>query len=167
MGADRVVRARPARGSVRERVRVPEARPLRRREAGLRARRVRQWRLSVEAAGIVFERRRVGPEEGAAQLRIEPLRPVDELREEARAARPPVETGEFRSPDLAELTALDPTIKLDIRYATTNNFLSAVFYPEARAFLQRPAAEALVRAHRKLRKQGYGLLVHDGYRPWT
>ena len=41
-----------------------------------------------------------------------------------------------------------------------------MFYPEARAFLQRPAAEALVRAHRKLKKQGYGLLIHDGYRPW-
>ena len=33
---------------------------------------------------------------------------------------------------------------IDIRYATTNNFLGSVFYPEARAFLQRPAAEALV-----------------------
>jgi D-alanyl-D-alanine dipeptidase len=33
--------------------------------------------------------------------------------------------------------------------------------------LQRPAAEALVRAHRKLKKNGYGLLVFDGYRPWS
>jgi D-alanyl-D-alanine dipeptidase len=122
--------------------------------------------VRVEAAGIVFERRRVGPEEGAAQLRIEPVRPIDQLLREALAARPPVETGEFRSPDLVELTVLDPTIELDVRYAGTDNFLGAVFYPESRAFLQRPAAEALVRAHRKLREQGYGLLVHDGYRPW-
>jgi CubicO group peptidase (beta-lactamase class C family)/D-alanyl-D-alanine dipeptidase len=120
----------------------------------------------VEAAGIVFERRRVGPEEGAAQLRIEPVRPVQELLAESLTAKPPVETGDFRATDLVELVTLDPTIELDVRYATTDNFLSAVFYPEARAFLQRPAAEALVRAHRKLRKQGYGLLVHDGYRPW-
>ena len=34
------------------------------------------------------------------------------------------------------------------------------------AFLQRPAAEALVRANEWLHMQGYGLLVHDGYRPW-
>jgi D-alanyl-D-alanine dipeptidase len=32
--------------------------------------------------------------------------------------------------------------------------------------MQKPAAEALVRAHRKLEKQGYGLLIHDAYRPW-
>jgi len=64
------------------------------------------------------------------------------------------------------LTALDPTIKLDIRYASTNNFMSSVFYSQARAFLQRPAAEALVRAHKKLAHYGYGLLIHDGYRPW-
>jgi serine beta-lactamase-like protein LACTB len=41
-----------------------------------------------------------------------------------------------------------------------------VFYASARAFLQRPAAEALARAGRRLREQGYGLLVFDGYRPW-
>jgi D-alanyl-D-alanine dipeptidase len=82
------------------------------------------------------------------------------------SAQPPPERGDFRKADLVELTKLDPTIKLDIRYATTNNFLGSVFYKEARAFLQRPAAEALVRAHRKLKPMGYGLLIHDGYRPW-
>ena len=39
-------------------------------------------------------------------------------------------------------------------------------YEEARAFLQRPAADALVRVNRKLHQQGYGLLIFDGYRPW-
>ena len=52
-----------------------------------------------------------------------------------------------------------------IRYATSNNFLGRPVYTEARAFLQRPAAEALVRANRALHKQGYGLIIHDGYRP--
>jgi D-alanyl-D-alanine dipeptidase len=32
--------------------------------------------------------------------------------------------------------------------------------------MQRPAAESLVRANRKLKPLGYGLLVHDAYRPW-
>jgi D-alanyl-D-alanine dipeptidase len=41
------------------------------------------------------------------------------------------------------------------------------FYAQPRAFLQRPAAEALLRAHQWLRRQGYGLLIHDGYRPWS
>ena len=39
-------------------------------------------------------------------------------------------------------------------------------YSQARAFLQRPAAEAMLRAHHELLKQGYGLLIFDGYRPW-
>jgi D-alanyl-D-alanine dipeptidase len=81
--------------------------------------------------------------------------------------RPPVEEGEFRPAELVELSKIDPTIKLDIRYATPNNFAGEVFYKEARAFLQKPAAEALVRANQKLKKQGLGLLVFDGYRPWA
>jgi D-alanyl-D-alanine dipeptidase len=99
-------------------------------------------------------------------FRITPLRPVEELRREALAATPPRERGPFRPVDLVELTALDPTIHLDIRYATADNFLSTPVYREARAFLQRPAAEALVRAQRALATQGYGLLIHDAYRPW-
>src|SRR5258705_10534604 len=85
----------------------------------------------------------------------------------AAAQGPPAETGPFRTPELVELTKLDPTIKLDIRYATKNNFLGKAVYKQARAFLQRPAAEALVRANQNLRKQGYGLVVFDGYRPWA
>jgi D-alanyl-D-alanine dipeptidase len=97
---------------------------------------------------------------------IEPARPVAELLPIALAATPPVETGEFRKSDLVELTSVDPTIRLDIRYATTHNFLGTPLYSQARAFLQRPAAEALVRVQRSLVREGYGLLVHDAYRPW-
>jgi D-alanyl-D-alanine dipeptidase len=99
-------------------------------------------------------------------FRITPLRPVEELRAEALKEQPPQEQGIFLKSDLVELTKLDPTIKLDIRYATTNNFLGTPVYTEARAFLQRPAAEALLRAHRELKAYGYGLIIHDGYRPW-
>jgi D-alanyl-D-alanine dipeptidase len=80
---------------------------------------------------------------------------------------PPKETGTFRETDLIELIKLDPTLRLDIRYAKANNFLGRPVYQEARAFLQRPAAEALVRANKKLRQKGYGLLIFDGYRPWS
>jgi len=97
---------------------------------------------------------------------IAPVRPVAELLPLALAASPPVEPGEFRPADLVELTRLDPTIKLDIRYATKRNFLGTPLYSEARAFLQRPAAEAVVRVQRALADEGYGLLVHDAYRPW-
>lgn len=120
----------------------------------------------VKAANVVFPRRAVGPEPGATQLKETPLKPVEELRTAALAATPPAETGDFLPSDLVEVATLDPTIKLDVRYAGTNNFFGAKFYDEPRVFLQRPAAEALVRAHRALRSLGYGLLLHDGYRPW-
>jgi zinc D-Ala-D-Ala dipeptidase len=83
------------------------------------------------------------------------------------AQGPPKESGPFRKPDLVEIVKIDPTIKLDIRYATRNNFMSRPVYKQTRAFLQRPAAEALVRVNQALRKQGYGLIVFDGYRPWS
>jgi D-alanyl-D-alanine dipeptidase len=83
------------------------------------------------------------------------------------AQGPPKEDGPFRKPELVELRYLDPTLKLDIRYATSENFLGRPVYKEARAFLQRPAAEALVHANRALRRKGYGLVIHDGYRPWS
>jgi CubicO group peptidase (beta-lactamase class C family)/D-alanyl-D-alanine dipeptidase len=129
--------------------------------------------FSVSSSGTVtglhvgkvwFPRRAIGPASGN-QLRITPVRPLADLEREARAAKPPVESAK-RAPDLVELVKLDSTIHLEIRYATTNNFLGNRFYPEARAFLQRPAAEALLRAHRKLKALGYGILVHDSYRPW-
>ena len=84
----------------------------------------------------------------------------------AQTEQPPKEEGEFRAPDLVELVKLDKSIRLQIRYATSNNFVGRPVYNEARAFLQRPAAEALVRAGRALKVHGYGLLVFDGYRPW-
>jgi CubicO group peptidase (beta-lactamase class C family)/D-alanyl-D-alanine dipeptidase len=119
----------------------------------------------VNAANVVMERRNLAGENGET-FRIKPERPVDELRKLALAATPPREKGELAKPDLVELVSLDDSIKLDIRYATTNNFLSTPFYPSAKAFMQRPAAEAVARAHKKLEKQGFGLLIHDGYRPW-
>jgi D-alanyl-D-alanine dipeptidase len=81
--------------------------------------------------------------------------------------RPPREPGPFRAPDLVELVRLEPGIHTDVRYATARNFVGRPVYRQARVFLQRPAAEAVARAHRALAAQGYGLLVFDGYRPWS
>jgi zinc D-Ala-D-Ala dipeptidase len=106
------------------------------------------------------------PAPGPQVMRIAPVRPVAELLPVALAAQPPHEDGEFRRPDLVELASLDPGIRLEIRYATSNNFLGTPLYTQARAFLQRPAAEALVRVQRSLAPEGYGLMVFDAYRPW-
>jgi CubicO group peptidase (beta-lactamase class C family)/D-alanyl-D-alanine dipeptidase len=119
---------------------------------------------AVDLGGLQFPRRPVGLKEGT--FRITPAKPVAELRALAATSSPPVETGK-RPADLVEVSSLDKSIKYDIRYATTNNFMSAAFYRQPRALLQRPAAEAVARAHRKLKAQGYGLLIHDAYRPWA
>jgi D-alanyl-D-alanine dipeptidase len=119
----------------------------------------------AQASGVVFERRPILGEDGST-FKIKPLHPVAELRTEALKVKPPEEKGDFRKPDLVDLTMLDDTIKLDIRYATNNNFLGTPLYTSARAFMQRPAAEALARANKALAAEGYGLLIHDAYRPW-
>jgi CubicO group peptidase (beta-lactamase class C family)/D-alanyl-D-alanine dipeptidase len=119
----------------------------------------------VKVSGVIFPRRGIGGVSGGI-FRIPAVVNLNTLRTQALAAQPPVESGDFRKPDLVELTTLDPTIKLDIRYASTNNFLGSPVYSQPRAFLQRPAAEALLRAHKRLKEAGLGLLIHDAYRPW-
>ncbi|MCB0497040.1 MAG: M15 family metallopeptidase [Cyclobacteriaceae bacterium] len=80
---------------------------------------------------------------------------------------PPQESGNFRDSDLVELITLDSTFHLDIRYATNNNFVGKPVYTEARAFLQWPAAMALAEVNKELKPLGYGLVIFDGYRPWS
>ncbi|MGA3325744.1 MAG: M15 family metallopeptidase, partial [Terriglobia bacterium] len=123
------------------------------------------YATQVRVGGVVFKRRPLAGEASPIFF-IKPLKPVEELRREALAAHPPHESGEILNPDLVELVKLDPSIKLDIRYASTRNFLNTPMYQQARAFMQRPAAEAVVRANSRLKELGFGLLILDAYRPW-
>lgn len=70
-----------------------------------------------------------------------------------------------RQPQLVELNKAIPGITLDIRYATADNFVGKVLYPSARCFLVKPAAKSLAKVQRDLQKQGYQIIVFDGYRP--
>ena len=55
--------------------------------------------------------------------------------------------------------------ELDVRYATADNFLGTAVYTSPRASAATPPLHApAVRVH-KLAEQGYGLLIHDAYRP--
>lgn len=123
------------------------------------------YATEVVTASVKFKRRKLDGERGET-FRVQPVKPVEEIRKAALAATPPQENGTFRKPELVDLATLSPTIKLDIRYATENNFLSTPVYSSARAFLQKPAAEALLRVHTQLKDHGYGLLIFDAYRPW-
>jgi len=110
------------------------------------------------------------PAQHSQTFHISPLHPIPVLRQEALRASPPKEAGKFRKPDFVDLAAASSAaganFRFEIRYATANNFLGVPVYSEARAFLERPAADALLAVARDLKQSGYGLLIYDAYRPW-
>ena len=50
-----------------------------------------------------------------------------------------------RDPDkrLTDVERAVPNVRIDVRYATSNNFMRAPLYPIAKVFLRAPAARAL------------------------
>ncbi len=66
---------------------------------------------------------------------------------------------------LVDLKKIIPSIRVDIRYATADNFMKEVLYPEARCLLRKEVAEKLVRVQERLQSKGLGLKIFDGYRP--
>ncbi len=95
-----------------------------------------------------------------------PLLACDRSEKIAPPARPSNTLALAGQGELVELTRLDPSIRLDIRYATANNFTGRILYDQPRAFLVQPAAEALARVHKAAAAKGYGLTIFDAYRPW-
>src|SRR5262245_18350064 len=104
-----------------------------------------------------------------------PLPPPVEVRHVSLIARMPATVllvlvalaGSGDDGAFVDLAALDPTIRLDVRYASAANFLGVALYPQARALLRADVARSLVRAHRTLAGEGLGLVVFDAYRPWS
>jgi CubicO group peptidase (beta-lactamase class C family)/D-alanyl-D-alanine dipeptidase len=124
--------------------------------------------MSVECTGMLFERR-LRDVSSDKTFKIESLKPIEELRVEAKSSNPPASLTTSRlKPDLVDMSSfqLDPPFVFDIRYAVDNNFMGVAFYKIAKAFAQRPAAEAIVKAHQWLNQKGYGLVIFDIYRPW-
>ncbi len=68
---------------------------------------------------------------------------------------------------LVDLSAFIPGLRLDIRYATSENFMKRKLYPVAKAYLRLPAATALRQVQRELASKGLALKVFDGYRPYS
>lgn len=68
-------------------------------------------------------------------------------------------------PGFRDVVALEPGILLDIRYATANNFTKSKIYDCPLCLLRPEVAEAVVKAHRNLKKKGLGLKMFDCYRP--
>ena len=70
-----------------------------------------------------------------------------------------------RSDEFVDVAVVAPTIKLDLRYATADNFTHQVVYPAARCLLRREVAERLARVQTALARQKLGLQLWDCYRP--
>lgn len=69
--------------------------------------------------------------------------------------------------ELVEIKKAIPSIVLDIRYATKNNFMKQVMYKQPRAFARKPVVQQLKIIQAELAKKGYGLKIFDAYRPYT
>lgn len=121
--------------------------------------------MACEGRGISLSRREVAF--GLAALPLFGCAPVGPDRDVQFI---PANAAASLKPDdpkrLIELVKLDPAIKLDMRYATANNFTGRVLYDEARAFLATPAAQAVARASKAAQADGFGLTIYDAYRPW-
>lgn len=132
-----------------------------------------QGRRTFHAGDALVEAMKV-PHNGA-NLGTEPVRILvvsmaiqgSPLAVKTDAPSMPAGLGGSRASDLVDLAEVDPTLRIDLRYAGTDNFTGRVFYPVARAWMQRPAAEALRRVNERARKEGVALLVLDAYRPWS
>ena len=68
---------------------------------------------------------------------------------------------------LVDVRSVDSTIRVGARYAGSNNFTGKPVpgYEAPRTLLHREAAVALAKVQAKLRPEGLGLLIFDGYRP--
>lgn len=68
--------------------------------------------------------------------------------------------------ELVDLEKHIPGIVLDIRYATTNNFVQEKIYNLPKAYARKSVADALLKAQQEFKTLGYGIKVFDAYRPY-
>ncbi|HEX6224860.1 MAG TPA: M15 family metallopeptidase [Chryseolinea sp.] len=68
--------------------------------------------------------------------------------------------------ELIDLEKMIPSLVLDIRYATANNFTKEKIYTLAKAYARKPVAEALKKIQADLKSQGLGIKIFDAYRPY-
>ncbi|MEZ4935323.1 MAG: M15 family metallopeptidase [Saprospiraceae bacterium] len=87
-------------------------------------------------------------------------KPKEEVVIDPEIAKPDFDTTQWQ-----EVNRLDPSIRLDLRYATGNNFVKEKMYDCGRCFLRPDVAAAVVRAHQFLQTKGFGLKMYDCYRP--
>ena len=118
------------------------------------------------AARLSWKRRRyVRRDFGAEAIAIFQSSLSSMIAEPTGTARLPASG--LRRPALIAVSDVAPGIREDMRYATADNFLGFPVYDRPEAYLHHPVAEALGGIDRALGRMGYGLVIHDAYRPWA
>ena len=117
--------------------------------------------LFVGSIGIYF-----GSKNSGETFYITPIKEISELRKISKNSKPPAMDSLDSHKKLIDLKKLDDDFQLDIRYASTNNFMRSQFYKDQRAFFDMTAADRLIDAKNELKKLGYGIIIYDAYRPW-
>ena len=117
--------------------------------------------LLVGSIGIYF-----GSNNSDDTFYIIPIKEISELREISKNSNPPILDSLDSHKKLVDLKKLDDEFQLDIRYASTNNFMRSKFYKNERAFFNMSAANKLIEAKNDLKELGYGIIIYDAYRPW-
>ena len=74
---------------------------------------------------------------------------------------------ENQNQKLEEIIKVIPSVKLDIKYATKENFSGIAVYSQAKAFARKPVVAALAKVQFELSKKGLGLKIFDAYRPYS
>ena len=117
--------------------------------------------LLVGSIGIYF-----GSNKSDETFYIIPIKEISELREISKNSNPPILDSLESHKKLVDLKKLDDEFQLDIRYASTNNFMRSKFYKNERAFFNMSAADKLIEAKNELKELGFGIIIYDAYRPW-
>lgn len=108
------------------------------------------------------------PFQAAAALEAMPAPIEGESHPNSTSSLPPQSIAQSNLPDwarLVDIRSVNANIRLDIRYATANNFVKKKLYPEARCALRASVAQKLSRVQDDLQKRGLGLKIFDCYRP--
>ena len=77
----------------------------------------------------------------------------------------PEPTPEPRDDELVTVMDYIPTVFVELRYATTDNFTGQVIYDFTEAKLRYGTVKKLARVQESLLKQGYSLKIWDAFRP--
>ncbi len=70
-----------------------------------------------------------------------------------------------KNTDFVNIEELSDDFVLDMKYATSDNFLKEKVYSCAKCYVRNAVAKALIKANKELIKQGYRIKLFDCYRP--